>query len=269
MLWNAYSGIHATPPAISVISAGHIFAKRGRRIDRPDGRRDYLLFYVARGAERFALSGKLRDATEGSFVIYAPGEPQIHSTEYDGTSEFYFVHFDLSGELSELGLESSRIYKAEASASTAEHFEAIINELQLKSELFGVVSAVKLTELLCLLKRRCGSERTKPQDEHGKIAYAVQYIHANYSSDEDLSALAAKCGMSKFHFLRRFSEVTGSSPIAYRNKLRLSHAKEMLEDMSLSVAEIADDVGYSSAAYFSDAFKREFGYSPIAARKKR
>ena len=75
------------------------------------------------------------------------------------------------------------------------------------------------------------------------------------------------CSMSKFHFLRVFRSITGASPIEYRNRIRIEHAKALLSDTFLTVSEIGSRVGYASPSYFSDAFKKEVGISPKEYRE--
>ena len=67
MIFNAYQDTDRGIGGISVISCGHIFAQKGRKIDRPNGRSDYLLFYIAKGKEHFYLQSEVV-AKEGSFV---------------------------------------------------------------------------------------------------------------------------------------------------------------------------------------------------------
>lgn len=68
--------------------------------------------------------------------------------------------------------------------------------------------------------------------------------------------------MSKYHFLRVFFQITGSTPIEYRNNIRLEHAVEFLLDKNHSVEQIGSLLGFSSPAYFSSAFKKKYGLSP-------
>ena len=75
--------------------------------------------------------------------------------------------------------------------------------------------------------------------------------------------------MSKFHFLRVFKDITGTSPLEYRNSIRLDHAKELLEDTNIPINEISREVGYSSDTYFCDVFKTKIGMSPSSYRKSR
>ena len=70
------------------------------------------------------------------------------------------------------------------------------------------------------------------------------------------------CHMSKYHFLRVFKAVTGTTPLDYRNRIRIDFAKELLKNSNFSVSEISENLGYSSLAYFSAAFKKATGFSP-------
>ena len=93
MIDNGYWEKEEFSDGIKIVSAGHIFAKKGRKIERPNGRRDWLIFYVASGSESFFFNGVKKTAHPGSFVIFKPGEEQIHICEHEGVSEFYYVHF--------------------------------------------------------------------------------------------------------------------------------------------------------------------------------
>ena len=92
-------------------------------------------------------------------------------------------------------------------------------------------------------------------------------MNKEYQQERSLKDYAALCHMSKFHFTRVFKEITGRTPLEYRNKIRLDHAKELLTDTSYSIGEIGRRVGYSSNIYFCDAFKKRYGISPTAYKK--
>ena len=74
--------------------------------------------------------------------------------------------------------------------------------------------------------------------------------------------------MSKYHFLRMFRETTGTPPLEYRNRIRLEHAKELLQEEKLSIEEVSGMLGYTSASYFSSAFKKAYGVSPKQYQKR-
>lgn len=54
----------------------------------------------------------------------------------------------------------------------------------------------------------------------------------------------------------------------YYNNLKIARAKEMIITNELNVTQISEKLGYSNPNYFSKAFKKECGYTPIEYRKK-
>ena len=113
------------------------------------------------------------------------------------------------------------------------------------------------------MKKETASE-TRNFDE---ISFVIQNMNKEYHISYTLEDYARMCNMSKYHFLRVFKSITGASPLEYRNSIRLSHAKVKLQDTNYPISEIAESVGYSSAAYFSIAFKKSFGIAPSEFRK--
>ncbi len=267
MIFNAYSDQKQDLFGLSVISSGHIFAHNGRKISRPLGREDFLLFYIAKGSEHFFLDTDA-DANAGDFIFFRPHEKQEHICLYDGTAEFYFIHFSAAANFDLFGFESFKIYTATPCAAVCDLFEDIIDELQKKKPAYEKICIAKLINLAALLERNTTSEN-HPQNRYiNAISYAVQTMNRSYAENRSLEDYAALCNMSKFHFLRVFKSITGISPLEYRSKIRIEHAKNFLEDSHMSVSEIAARVGFSSAAYFCDAFKRKTGLSPLQYRQK-
>ncbi len=74
--------------------------------------------------------------------------------------------------------------------------------------------------------------------------------------------------MSRSLFFNTFKTITGLTPETFLLNYRLKHAATLLiEQPHLSVAEIAYQSGFSTAAYFSRCFKKQFGVSPLSYRK--
>jgi len=267
MIYNAYSDSPLGLGGVTVISAGHIFAKKGRKICRPKGREDWLLFYVGKGKERFFLDQE-SDAEAGAFIIFRPGERQDHVSLSDQTGEYYYVHFDADDDFDSFGLESSRVYSAASSSMIQDAFETIVNELQSKRPLYDRVSAAELLYLFGLLARRTAIHSDPNVRNADRISLVIQKMNREYYGNQSLEEYAALCHMSKYHFLRVFRKITGSSPISYRNQIRLEHAKELLDDGSILVSELSARLGFSSPSYFADAFKKKWGMTPVEYRKR-
>ncbi len=109
------------------------------------------------------------------------------------------------------------------------------------------------------------SPRTHGDDA---VHHAQTLIESNLGEEIGVDAVAARVGMSPRTLARRFQQAVGESPGAYLRKARIAEARQMLEGTSLSVAEVMDRVGYSDAASFGRAFKRDAGLSPSAYRQK-
>ena len=83
-------------------------------------------------------------------------------------------------------------------------------------------------------------------------------------SNEDMASI---CGMSESHFRRRFREKVGMPPNAYGERVRMDHARNMLESTTQKVSAVAESLGYSDPLYFSKRFAAVVGMSPRAYRK--
>lgn len=267
MIFNAYADGEKGIFDFSLVSAGHIFAQQGRRISRPEGREDWLLFYVAKGRERFTFPDAELDAQEGSFVLFRPHEPQEHVFLDGKTGEFYYVHFEAPKNFDLLGLGSARVYTVAPNVQFKDLFEAIITELQERTPYYQQIGVCKLLEIIALLARTVACDEQPSPRYQKKIFYVVQLLNTEFDQNRSLEEYAQICSLSKFHFLRVFKEITGASPIEYRNKLRMERAKALLSDLGLSISEISTQLGFSSPAYFCDAFKRKNGMSPMQYRK--
>lgn len=266
MVYSAYQDTQVGISGASIVSSGHIFAPRNRRIDRPNGRKDFLLFYVAKGSEYMQLD-KETVMEAGSFILFRPYEKQIHVQKDCEISEFYYIHFNAPEGFDLFGFESSVVYSVAPSSQINDLFEEVIEELQNKRPAYEKMCVAKFFNILSLFERKSAKE-TAPLGQYvDTISYIIQKMNREYEKNYSLDDYAQMCCMGKFHFLRIFKGITGCSPIEYRNNIRIAHAKEMLADTDDLVEEISRNVGYASNVYFCDAFKAKVGISPTQYRK--
>ena len=266
MIYNAYQDTNDGIGGVSIVSAGHIFAQKGRKIDCPSGRGDYLLFYVVKGKEHFFLDSEVV-ADEGSFIFFRPFEKQIHTYLENKTGEFYYVHFNAPADFDLFGFKSSFVYNSKPSTTVCSIFEEIISELQKKQPAYEKFCASKLFTLFSIFERKIKKELYTKVKHFDKISYIIQKMNIEYHVNDTLEDYATMCNMSKFHFLRVFKDITGVSPLEYRNNIRLEHVKDEIADTDVPISEIAENAGFTSASYFCEAFKKKFGVSPSLYRK--
>lgn len=99
-----------------------------------------------------------------------------------------------------------------------------------------------------------------------RLAPALRLIHDDPRHPWGLEELATAAGMSRTTFTNTFKSVAGITPIAYVAEWRMRLAAKALRDQNISVAELADTLGYTSESAFSNAFKRIAGQAPTVYR---
>jgi AraC family transcriptional regulator len=105
-----------------------------------------------------------------------------------------------------------------------------------------------------------------PTIADARITKAVRTIDRHPDASLTLAALAREAGLSRFHFLRTFEQITGLTPHQYVRRTRLREAAMRLVAESRTVADIALDCGFGDVSNFNRAFRAEFGMSPRAYR---
>ena len=96
---------------------------------------------------------------------------------------------------------------------------------------------------------------------------ARAYLEAHYREALTVPLLAARFGYHPNYFIKRFRAEIGKTPGAFLIGLRLAQARTLLIHSELTVGEIAREVGFLDALYFSRAFRKEEGLSPLAFRR--
>lgn len=96
---------------------------------------------------------------------------------------------------------------------------------------------------------------------------AAARIASGSAGPFSLRGLADGLGLSPVQLTRRFRQAHGQTPSDYLQALRLERARMMLRDTEMTLAEIAEAVGYDNGFYLSRVFTRTFGITPSAFRK--
>ncbi len=95
----------------------------------------------------------------------------------------------------------------------------------------------------------------------------VDHMHEHLAEDVALDDLAKVANVSKFHFLRLFSQATGVTPHRYLVRLRMERAGELMRDSAYTVSETSAECGYASPGQFACAFRRHHGATPTQYRR--
>jgi len=122
--------------------------------------------------------------------------------------------------------------------------------------------------ILQLFSRFIVDAATKAYTKNERILKATKLIHANLASHITIEQLATEAGISQEHFIRLFSQTTGTTPMLYINQKRIEKAELLLLTTERSIREIALTLGYEDNSYFVRAFKRVTNTTPSEYRRQ-
>ena len=183
--------------------------------------------------------------------------------------EFSYVHIDGANahELCQyINHNNGILIDGKNNAQVAREIEEMIElyESGIGESVFAVSS--RLYHLMALLDDPIKSTRLRKNDD--SVSRTMAYIRANVGKKITLHELAQMAGLSDFYFSHLFKEMTGQSPTEFIIYSRIDQAKVLLTTTSLSVGEIAKQVGYAKSSNFILMFQNRVGCSPLQFRKQ-
>lgn len=255
-------------PALTVRGLGFHEVMRPILIDRPTGTHDYLLMHFHSPVKVF-IEGSLQNFPAGTFWIWRPGDRHTF-----GNTEARWSHswIHCSGSSIEATLTTSDLRFAEPiplndSEVTDRHLRTIKNEIggHAQPDLLILQSIFIIwVQELQRASNPDGGEHRVPQ----RLAAVRTFIEENVHRPLTLKQMADCAHLSVSHFSGEFRRGFGVSPIEYVLRFRMQQALHFLRDLNLSVAEVAERVGFDDAFYFSKQFKKRCGVSPLTYRKR-
>jgi AraC family transcriptional regulator, regulatory protein of adaptative response / methylated-DNA-[protein]-cysteine methyltransferase len=103
---------------------------------------------------------------------------------------------------------------------------------------------------------------TQEQTNFNRIAAAIEYIQANYTSQPSLEEIAANIALSPHHFQRLFTDWAGVSPKKFLQYITIAHAKKSLQENGLPLFDTAIESGLSGTGRLHDLFIQIEGMTP-------
>jgi len=142
----------------------------------------------------------------------------------------------------------------------------------------GLQRLQHLFDVLAILSRAPESERRYLADEwfrpqlDGQAAAVVElvleYVFSNHAGSVRMSEAAALVGMSEPTFSKYFKRATGQNFSDLVRKLRLAHARRLLERSDKSISDICYEVGFTNLSNFNRHFRNDAGETPRDYRQR-
>lgn len=216
--------------------------------------------YIIQGTCVVESAGETISLAPGA-LIYLPAGSRHTMTLTSECIEFYRIDFTVTVD-GEVTLFSNHPTKLADSVSP-KCYEAMV---ALEQECVrGDNRIVKVEKLCAIFSTLCAAA---PTTRCKKLEAAIQHLDAHFTESVSCHRLAALCFLSTAQFYNLFREQLGMTPLEYRDRLLVRHAKALLETGEATVTEVANTLGFTSVAYFSRFFKKHTGISPSEYTKQ-
>ena len=235
------------------------------------------LFYVYSGEGQYVVDSCVYQVQQGDMVICNAGvlhgeDPKLGRRMRSYSIALTDVRVDGLPDNDLTAADSMSVVHCGALSEQIGEMMRLIYLLQNGGETLGGVCQHTALALLCLvqelLKSRERHKGEKANAAAGLTARRVQkYLDAHYQEPMTLQSIGEAMGVSEYHAAHVFRSEIGTSPMQYVMKRRMGEAQTLLMDTNLSIAEIADRLGYGNPWNFSTAFRKCVGMPPSQYRQ--
>ena len=236
----------------------------------PGVRDHYLIHFVSSGNGTFCVNGQEFNIRGGQAFIAYPNETVSYSADTQSPWEYYWIGFNGA----EAGLMLSQTDFSPADPVLDFKDDGTLADLI--REIYDCrgsrnCDSVRMTGHVYLLLAYLIEQAKHAQSSAPEI-YAVkaaEFAQNNYMHGVTVTDMANHVGISRSWLYKDFCRQFHISPFEYLQGLRIDRSKALLINTKLSVKEIALSVGFEDPLYFSRAFKKETGISPLSYRKQK
>ena len=233
--------------SLYITDIGHYpMAEHHHRV-RQEAIDQYVLIYCVDGSGWYVLKGQRYEVKRNQYFILPAGTPHEYGATEGERWTIYWVHF--RGE-------HASVY-AEGAQKPQEVKAAMNSNISNRNNIFE--------EILSTLHFGDGIEDLRYASSllHYYLA-SLRYLR-QYRSLQDVLDYV---GYSSTRFSALFKKETGSSPLAYFNRLKIEYACQMLKTTDMHINQICYKVGIEDSLYFSRMFSKAMGMSPSEYRER-
>lgn len=219
---------------------------------------EYVICANLSGREAIWLDGKEHEVMAGQVTVYNPASIQASAFSLEPVS-FISVHLPqsvLRGVVAQQGLRST--------SETPVLREGAYDDTRVFAAICRFADAAQQDDeqlLMWLCGELLDDKASCQQGDAQLIAQVKDLLRAELSVKPQLDTLAQQVGLSKYHLVRRFTQLTGMPPLQYHMQLRLHHARDLLR-RGVHPQEAALQLGFYDQSHFINAFRKVMGTTP-------
>lgn len=246
---------------------------------------DCRILYVIDGKGTLLIDGTAHPLSPGTLALINAG--CVYRLDVDGHIEMIALNFDYTFQRRDISVFLDPVSPEQAEQVKTEPIEdcaalsspLILQEMfHLQGTLEKIISVFQtqrlyfLEEASCLLKELLITLARSTLLSHSKTnAIAnqlIRYLQENYQEELTSDLIAARFNYHSYHINRIMRNATGTTVHKYLINYRISVSKNLLGNTTMSIEEIAAEVGFKNVSYFSNSFKKVVGCCPSTYRAR-
>lgn len=222
----------------------------------------FILHYIISGEGYFELNGKIIKLKPKTLFLIPPALPVSYYPDNKNPWQYMWIECigSLSNDVFKQAGFTNDCLVLENVEEVEESFAELINESYENHNgfIYGIMG--KFFEIIYTL-----TKKHTPLVQKNTMHEITEYIKQNYFDPHlSIEGIAHKFGISLPYLSRIFKKEEGVSPIKYLLNTRMEHACHLLSTQHYTISEVAYAVGFNSPFYFSNVFKKMYGFSPSA-----
>ena len=231
---------------------------------------NYLLIYCTEGLGHLNVGQRQWPIKAGDIISLPEGLAHNYRADAKQPWTIYWAHYSgtLAHEYSQR-IGSEPFVQIGLQPRLIADFEALFSLRRGGYSIEAYIhSACRLKQMLSFITYT--AQRHQPQPGQAiDLMKVEELMHLHLCGSLNLQAVANDANLSKYHFTRKFKQLTGHSPIQHFIHLKMQLACQLLDSTANSVKQVAVETGYKDAYYFSRLFKQVIGISPSEYRRSK
>lgn len=226
----------------------------------------YFLFYCQSGQANLQIEQKKKSIKRGDIVLISPDQAFNYQADESSDHSVYWINF--TGSLAENFAQRLLMKMDDGSANVGmlsnivTDFDNLLALGQRGYTATNVIHGVHvLQQALSFLALQLRLSAFKGSSNFDLEAVET-LMRNNLHQELNLDTLAHYSQLSKYHFSKKFKELTDTSPIQHFINMKIQQACIRLDNSHDAIKQIAEELGYNDPYYFSRLFKKTVGMSP-------
>lgn len=228
----------------------------------------FQILYIRSGSGRVYINDMAFPAVAPAFFLFKPLEQHEFYANAGGMST-YEMKFDIADPALHERLSGLNNVLAVDGPHTERLFSALVYEADNDDELAQLSRQSLFTELaIHLFRCQEKADSAVLAEVPAALRKVLRYMRDHYRENLSLEDLAGLMHVEKTYFIKTFKKHVGMPPICFLRRLKIEKATTLIQNSDMSITGISDFLGFQSIHHFSNAFKKQTGFSPTAYRQR-